>query len=285
MSVQDIDAAAWFSILHHGFAAQSFPLGGSANITVFKKYLLRAGYVNFPFGIRSEDDHARIMEPDTLEAIRLIGADLLRINWPQRFGGYAKLSSIRLPEASIFALNTWSEERLDSDLRYKIRRSKREGITLRPATVDDANFIFRMYLETVLRHGGNRRYTESYFHALCQTGTQQPGLVALIAEVPSGERCGFNISAYREGTAYYLHGGMDEKHAQYRPGFVLMGEAITRARNAGCHEFNFMPSPADQPSLVQFKKKWGAMVYEINHFDIPLNIKGQLMRAALHWRH
>ena len=65
MSVQDIDTAAWFSILHCGFSAQSFPLGGAANITVFKKYLLRAGYINFPFGIRSEDDRARIMEPDT----------------------------------------------------------------------------------------------------------------------------------------------------------------------------------------------------------------------------
>lgn len=284
MSEQNIDTAAWFSILQQGFAAQSFPLGGSANITVFKKYLLRAGYVNFPFGIRSEDDHARIMDRDTLDSIRSMGVDLLRINWPERFGGYANLHSIRLPEASILELGAWSEERLESDVRYEIRRARREGITIRQARHEDAEFVSSAYQETVLRNQGTPRYTTAYFHALLKTSETQLGLLSYIALTPNEEPCGFVITAVRNGVSHYLHAGMRDSFRHLRSGYALMSAAITSARDIGCHEFSFMTSPANQPSLVKFKKKWGGTLYEINHFDIPLNIQGRLMNVALHLR-
>lgn len=283
MNQPHLPSTIWFEILSAGFNAQSQSLSTTSDLTIFRKWALRAGYVNFPFGVRTEADHAHLLQADTLHGIQQMGVDLLRVNWPDRFGGYANARAIRLPEANIPQLHAWSEDQLDSDLRYKIRRSKREGVRLRHATLDDANKVFRLYLQTVQRHGGRKRYSEAYFRALCRTSKHCPELVALIAETAEGEYCGFNISAYREGVAYYLHGGLEDRHAHLRPGFVLMNEAIALARDAGCHEFNFMPSPADQPSLLQFKKKWGAMAYNINHFDIPLSIKGRFIRAALRW--
>ncbi len=282
MTDPNLPAADWSAILSQGFGAQTTPLVGSASVSVFSKYLLRAGYINFPFGIRNADEHAQIIHPDTIEIIRHMGIDLLRLNWPQHFGGYANVSGVLLPEVSIFRLDTWSEQQLDSDVRYKIRRSRREGITVRLATVDDAEFIYNTYLETIHRHGGKRRYTQAYFRALCEASTQQPMLLVLLAETRHGEPCGFHISAYRQGTAYYLHGGMCEQYAQYRPGYALMCEAIRSARDTGCHAFNFMPSPPNQPALVKFKRKWGGEMYEVKHIDTPLSTKGRCLHAVLH---
>lgn len=281
MTQPHLPPAIWFDILHAGFNSKTLPLSETSDLTIFNKWFLRAGYINFPFGISSDADRALVFQSDILDKIRQAGVDFLRFRWPDHFGGYQKNAGIRTPETNIPRLENWSEEKLDSDLRYKIRRAKRNGVKLRHATINDARSIFRSYQETILRHRGKVRYTEDYFLALCKQSIQQPALLILIAETTQGEFCGFNVSIYRAGLAYYVHGGIERHHAHLRPGFLLMNDAISSARDSGCHEFNFMPSPTNQPSLHQFKKKWGGATYDVLHFDHPLTPTGKFVKFAI----
>ncbi len=277
----ELNLQHWFDILKAGFSADSIVLSDDLNLTIFQKFIFRAAYANFPFGIRTNKALEQIHSTETDHQLRKAGIDLLRINFPENLST-AHQPGIILPEAAISDLKNWAEDNLDSGLRYKLRRARREGVAVREATAHDATWIHATYAETIRRNHGNLRYNLVYFQALC--GTKSPGLSILIALSPQGERCGFIVTARHNAIAYYLHGGYETKNAKYRPGFVLMRAAIEQARDAGCDSFNFMTSPTNQTSLVDFKEKWGADLYQINHLDYPLNLKGRVTEALLRLR-
>jgi lipid II:glycine glycyltransferase (peptidoglycan interpeptide bridge formation enzyme) len=192
---------------------------------------------------------------------------------------------LRLAETVIHTLAAWREENLDGDVRYEIRRSRREGVTIRPVSLSDARFMFESYRDTVKRHEGRLRYTQPYFEALCQfSQTPPPGISGLIAETSERMPCGFLVTAQSGADAYYLHAAFDHAQASGRPSYALLCAAITQARNNGSRCFNLMASPVNQPALVRFKEKWGGQTGPLLNFDIPISRLGHLARLGLQLR-
>ncbi len=280
-SSRSLQSAAWFDVLNKGFGARSHRIDDCLAATLFRIGPLEVAYANFPFGIRTAEALAAVMQPEIRSTLRAIGADLLRFSVPASLAAGLGGNALRLPETCIQHLADWSEINLDSDVRYEIRRSRRAGVVLRPAGIADAQFMFVLYRDTVKRHGGRLRYTPSYFAALCQLAASGPEISGLIAETAERLACGFVVTAQSGEEAYYLHAGFDPQHANARPGYALLCAAISQARDSGHRNFNLMASPVDQPALLRFKEKWGGRTQALCNFDIPISNVGHVTRFAL----
>ena len=75
------------------------------------------------------------------------------------------------------------------------------------------------------------------------------------------------------------HGGSAAEFRQLSSSDLILSEAITAARDAGQFVFNFMASPADQPTLVRYKEKWGAETALIRTYSIALSPAYLLFRG------
>lgn len=276
--------AAWFDVLNKGFGARGRRMNDALAATLFRFGPLGLAYANFPVGIRTPEALEAVMRPETWRALKEMGGDLLRFSVPESLAQALGGNGGSLPETCIQNLADWSEEGLGSDVRYEIRRSRREGILIRPSRLSDARFMFELYRITVERHEGRLRYTPSYFAALCQLAQSAPDISGLIAETSERMPCGFVITAQSGEETYYLHAAFSQAHASGRPSYALLCSAITEARNNGRRRFNLMASPASQPSLVRFKEKWGGQTRPLLNFDIPISRLGNLTRLALQVR-
>jgi lipid II:glycine glycyltransferase (peptidoglycan interpeptide bridge formation enzyme) len=224
------------------------------------------------------------MQPETRQTLKKMGADILRFSVPESLAQGEGNYGLSLPETCIINLADWSEQGLDSDVRYKTRRARREGIQTRPIRVSDASFMYELYRLTVNRHEGRLRYTPRYFSAICNLLESSQDVYGLIAETPEQKPCGFIVTARADDTTYYLHGGFDPANANNRPGYVLMCAAIKLARDNGCVRFNLMSSPENQPTLVRFKEKWGGQTQPLFNLDIPISKFGQIAHLGLRVR-
>ncbi len=272
---------AWFDVLNRGFGAGSQWVAESVAATFFRFGPLCLAYANFPIGIRSPDALTAIMQSATRIALKDAGADILRFSTLETLEIKAEKHGVRLPETWIGDLANWTENGLDGDVRYEIRRSRREGITIRPATMTDARFMFELYRATVKRHAGRQRYTLRYFETLCRAFESSPNLRGLIAETAQQLPCGFVVTAGSDMDTHYLHAGFDPLYSHARPGYALLCAAITHARDAGCSRFNLMASPADQLMLVRFKEKWGGRTQYLVNVDIDITNIGRIAHLAL----
>ena len=271
----------WLDVLNTGFGAYSRRINDLLTATVFRAGPLSVAYVNFPIGIRTPEAQVSVEQSDTRRALEEMGGDLLRYSVPETLVQGQNSSVLSLPETCIFDLSKWSEETLDGDVRYEIRRSRRENTTIRPARIADARLMFDLYLQTISRHDGRKRYTQRYFEALCQLAESTPVLCCNVAETANGIPCGFVITAKHGDDTFYLHAAFDRKHSQTRASYALLATAIAQARESGSTCFNLMASPAHQKTLVNFKEKWGGQSHLLHNFDIPISAIGQIARLGL----
>jgi lipid II:glycine glycyltransferase (peptidoglycan interpeptide bridge formation enzyme) len=141
--------------------------------------------------------------------------------------------------------------------------------------------MFTLYGDTVKRHEGRIRYTQSYFEAICKLTQSVPDISGLIAETAEGIPCGFIVTAQSGKATYYLHAGFDLKYASGRPSYALLCKAITQARDNGSCCFNLMASPAGQAELIRFKEKWRGHTQPLVNFDIPVSKFGHIAHLGL----
>ncbi len=275
---------AWFEVLNLGFGTSSHRINDTLAVTVFRIGPLGLAYANFPVGIRTLRALDTVMQPEIHRAIKAVGGDLLRFSVPESLARQKTVGVLRLPETCIHNLVDWTEQGLASDVRYKIRRTRRENIQIRPARGSDAPFIYKLYRATVKRHEGRLRYSPAYFSVICKLAETMQQVSGLIAETPDHIPCGFIITVQNSECTYYLHGGFDSASANMRPGYALMFEAIKQARENGCTSFNFMASPVNQHSLIDFKEKWGGETYDLFNYDIPISKIGHLVQFGMYLR-
>lgn len=276
----------WFDVLEQGFGARNLKisLGIPLAFTLFKGGPFRLAYANFPIGLITVEETLAVATTDIANFLRSQGAQILHFVTPHFIQEIDQSRDIYLPETVIDNLGNWEESRLPAEVRYKVRRSRREGLRVRKANIEDSKYLYALYKATVGRHGGQIRYTLEYIKALITLSQHDQRLDCRVGLPTDGdEPCAFIITAHDEDTAYYLHGGYDARYAHLRSGYGLMSLAITHARDSGCKVFNLMASPINQPSLVKFKEKWGGDTRQIVTHREPLNLSGKILMTALHW--
>jgi len=278
----------WQSVLSQAFGSQTV-YGWDANthaglaITVFRAGPFRVGYVGFPTG---GSMGVNPLEPDMVlswkEAHFPIKLHCLRVPVSAFDHSIAlKLPFQKVPETAITKLQEWQDNRLPDSVGRNIRKATRAGIEIRDANLSNhGDTMFHLYRETIKRHRGLLRYNAKYFRALISYSLTTLNLRCLLASFRN-QIAGFLVVALANNTVYYMHGAVNPALQRYRPGDLLFHSAIKSAQKEGISCFNMMASPADQPSLVRYKEKWGGITKQHKTYTLTIRALPHLcFRAA-----
>jgi len=263
----------WHTVLEEGFGCRSFYFtdpeemrGISANIFTIGPF--RIAYIAFPVSI----DCPTALIAKSSEIPFPVRIDELRITLrdPSSFD-MEGLTGVVLPETVISNLQEWCVESLPGSLRRNLRKAKAYGLEIADATEEgQAEILFDLYHQTVIRHGGSVRYNLSYFQALVRLSLKDKRLRVMLAR-HGEDAVGFLTAAISNDTAYYLHGASRATAMHLRPSDLLFSEAISWARAEGANAFNMLASPAHQPGLVRYKEKWGGRTSDQLNVRIPIH--------------
>ena len=165
--------------------------------------------------------------------------------------------------------------RMKQKARYNVRYAGRKGVAVRIGTVDDLGLLFRMYAETSDRDGFVIR-GEEYYRSVWGTFLESDMLDPLIADV-DGEPVGALMLFRFAGRAWYLHGMSRELHRKKMPNYLLQWEAMRRAKEMGCTEYDLWGAPDvfDESDsmwgVYRFKRGLGGTVVRtIGAYDYPV---------------
>jgi peptidoglycan pentaglycine glycine transferase (the first glycine) len=160
--------------------------------------------------------------------------------------------------------------------RYNVRLAERRGVSIRPGVVSELDLLFKMYAETSVRDGFTIRNSEYYlslWRDFISAGLAEP----LLAEIDGEPVAGVIIFRFG-GRAWYMYGMSREAHREKMPNYLLQWEAMVRAKQAGCVEYDLWGAPDDFAEsddlwgVYRFKAGLGAEVVRfIGAWDLPIN--------------
>lgn len=160
--------------------------------------------------------------------------------------------------------------------RYNIRLATRKGVSVRPGTVGDLKELYQMYAETSLRDGFTIR-DENYYFSLWQRFIESGMAEPLLAEVEGELVAGLVVFRFG-GRAWYMFGMSREIHREKMPNYLLQWEAMIRAKDSGCREYDLWGAPDEFSKknelwgVYRFKSGLGGEVVRyIGAWDLPLN--------------
>lgn len=210
---------------------------------------------------------------DSVDAVgESVSCDLLNLGW--RYSS----EQVQFRNTVLVDLQPPPEdllERMKQKTRYNIRLAERKGVTVRLASLDDLDLLYRMYTETALRDGfviREREYYLTVWKIFLQAGMLEP----LIAEVESQPVAGVVIFRFAS-QAYYMHGMSLPVHREKMPNYLLQWEAMLRARQAGCSVYDLWGAPDEFQTgdamwgVYRFKEGLGGkLVRYIGAWDLPV---------------
>lgn len=278
-------SAAWQQVLESSFGCRTvyaYGEGIGAAITVFKAGPFSIGYLGFPAGGILGDSAALNMILAQLAATSPSpGLTCVRVP-VSAFAASFDLEHccVTNPETAITDLQQWNLMGVSKNLRRDIRKAERSNLNVERTT--DATHgpaLYSMYESAVKHHGGSLRYNAAYFSGILELAARNQRVNVFIARLDH-DIVGFAVIINHGDTAFYIHGGATAETRQLSPSDLILAEAIAAARSAGCNTFNFMASPADQPTLVRYKEKWGAETRSLKTYSVKLSPAYPFFRAA-----
>lgn len=193
---------------------------------------------------------------------------------------------LSLPEDQLLAA-------MSQSTRRKVRIAEREGVTVRPGTLDDLGLLYDLYRVTGERDGFLIRPPEYYQHEwryLMDAGLAQP----LIAEV-DGTAIAHVILFHFGRKCWYFYGASSNEHRDKMPNYLLQWEAMRWAKTRGYAIYDMWGAPNvfDESDsmwgVFQFKRGFrGTVVRHVGAWDYapnPLLYRAytQLWPKVLNW--
>jgi hypothetical protein len=280
----------WQHLLKRAFGSKTIYAWDRENenglaITVFNAGPFKIGYVGFPAGGTVSGNALPAEKIIALKEVQLpVSLHVLRIP----VSAFSDSLEIPLPfvatrETAISDLGEWNVPSLPPRIRRDIKKALRTSLqTSDIGTSADGRGLHRLYQHTVKHRGGTLRYNAKYFEALAELSNCHKGLRCCVA-LAAGELAGFIVTALSGKTAYYLHAAINPSFRRYAPGDLLLYESIQWAQSQSMDCFNLMSSPADQPSLIRYKQKWGGVTREHCTYELPIKaLSAAIFRFAQH---
>ena len=156
--------------------------------------------------------------------------------------------------------------RMKQKTRYNIRLAEKRGVRVRAAGTADLALLYRMYAETSTRDGFVIR-GEDYYQTVWRTfhtgSIEQPSKTVPFSEPLIAEVGGQPVAAislfYFAGHAYYLYGMSRDAHREMMPNHLLQWEAMRRAKELGCRDYNLWGAPNE---FNEADKLWGVFRFK-----------------------
>lgn len=146
----------------------------------------------------------------------------------------------------------WNQ--ISGNARTSVRVARKNG--LRVSTLDDLNLLFRQLCLTKRRQGVPV-YPERFIKRLGTLSSDGPAHL-FVAFKSDGAPLASVYVAYIGTRAVYMYGASEEteESRSSNAGYLLIWEALTKAIEYGCTEFDFGSTPTHHTSLMRFKKYW-----------------------------
>ncbi|UFS69021.1 GNAT family N-acetyltransferase [Geomonas sp. RF6] len=171
-----------------------------------------------------------------------------------------------------------------TSIRQRIRRAEKNGFRVRLAKdVEDLKGFYRLHIGIRKKHGlppHPFKFFRNMWHELAPRN---------LLFVPLLEYQGRVIAAaftlkFRD-TFTYEYSASDEAYLNLSPNQMLIWEVIKIACSEGASYFDFGRSSLDNPSLIEFKERWGAEKLALSYYYYPkmnkVGMEGSLGRRIL----
>jgi hypothetical protein len=181
-------------------------------------------------------------------------------------------------------------------IKWAVGKSERLNVRVRAAETErELRAWYRLYLETMRAHAIPPR-PYRLFSAMWALLRPQGFMEVVLAELhDSGDRkllAGSIFLKFRE-TVFYAFNGSHREDLSLRPNDIIMWNAIHDAADAGYRRFDLGEVDESNPSLAQFKTKWGAKMDWLYRYYYPdsqradeSSVGGLAARTAqVAWRH
>lgn len=170
-------------------------------------------------------------------------------SWQPRSYSLHKLD-IRPPQDEIFG-------RLHRDcIQRRIRHAERVGVTC--TTGVSERMIEEFYRLVVLTRRRQRLPPQpiDWFRNICKC---LKGKAKIWLAIKSGQAIGGILTLRHGKTLYYKYGCSDRRFSSFGAMPYLLWKAIREARSNGLEDFDLGRSDWDNPGLIRFKDRWGAV--------------------------
>ena len=145
-------------------------------------------------------------------------------------------------------------------VQRKIRRAEREGLVYEKGTTDLLlRKFYQLLLQTRRRHGVPIQPL-SWFRNLI--GCLDPGLTIRVAS-KYGRAIASILTLRYKHVLVFKYGCLDRRFSKYGGMQLLLWRAIEEAKQSDLWEFDLGRSDSDNPGLVTFKDRWGAVRSEL----------------------
>lgn len=150
---------------------------------------------------------------------------------------------------------------MKSKTRYNIRLAEKKGVCVRAVGEGCFDAWYSMYRETS-RRDGIAIHASSYYRGLLGTGSAYSGVspkIELLTAWHDGDLLAGNICIYWKGRSVYMTGASSNAKRNLMPTYALQWEAIRRAKEAGCTQYDLYGIPPEPDpghpmhGLYQFK--------------------------------
>lgn len=160
------------------------------------------------------------------------------------------------------------DQRFHPNARWAVRKAKRNGCTVREATLDEADVLQDLYAKTMRAKRAPVNYgVERWIGIASQFAPQGHGHL-YVGELEGRPR---GMAAMVDGVCsrHLIQLAVPPDAHATRLGELLVSTAIHDAKEKGLRYFDFMASAAADEGLIAFKGKWGTAAEPIEYAVIP----------------
>ncbi len=142
-------------------------------------------------------------------------------------------------------------------VRRDVRLAERRGVEVDEARTPEArDAIFRMYAATMVRNESFAVWSREMLEVVWRR-LVEPGRGQFLVARHEGEPLAGMLLLFSGPRCFYFLGASSGAKRTLCPNDALIWDAITRAMDRGCEDFDFMISSRDDQALIDFKAKWG----------------------------
>ena len=180
----------------------------------------------------------------------------------------------------ITAFSDWWDKRVEPSVRRAVRKSAKEGVTVRRADFDDALIrgIVHINNETPVRQGKPFWHFQKSFEAVKRENSTYAERNDFLGAYYHDELIGFMRLTYTDRIANIVQLLTMMKHYDKRPANALIAKAVEVCEQKGMSYLMYFNYIYNDPksSLTEFKRRNGFEKVLVPRYYVPLSVKGRV---------
>ncbi len=264
------------------FSRRKDTISGVLPMFLIKFPFLGSKLISLPYdigsgGILADDEESEVaLIKHTIDLARDMNVNYIEFRYGAKQSVLPQLGLMEYEPVVISEMKLDTEEqvwkRIKSDHRKGIRKAKNRGIEVREANnLEDFLKFYQVYIR-VFRDFGTPPYSANYFRILCQKLHSSQNVRLALAY--KDNRCvGGLLLFYWKQTLISKFAVCLPEVVPLRAYMPLYWWAIKLGLELNCNTLSWGTSPRNQPSLIEFKERWGAESRSAIFYNLPIKRK------------